>query len=62
MFSKLSMRIRILKILDMDYYFNDVNPQKASRNFMLRYLNRNKVDTFMHRIDKNYDLLYNCES
>jgi hypothetical protein len=61
-FSKTTIRIRILKILDMDYYFNDMNPQKPSRNFMLRYLNRDKVDTFMHRIDKNYDLLYNCES
>ena len=50
-FSKTTIRIRILKILDMDYYFNDMNPQKPSRNFMLRFLNRDKVDTVMQRID-----------
>lgn len=56
------MAIKLIKVLDFNKYFNDMNNEKATRQFLLNYLHRSKVDPIMSVIDRNYDLLYICES
>ena len=61
-FNKFSFSAKIIKIFDQNFYFKDKNCELATRIFLLNYLHRSKVDPFMIRINKNFDLLYVCES
>lgn len=61
-FGKYNMSVKPIKVMSSDKYFNDSNNEKACQNFLLKFLHRSKVQPILSLVDKNFDLLYLCES
>jgi hypothetical protein len=61
-FTKVTLKIKLIKLLNSNTYFNYNNHEEANKLFLRRYFLAKQLEYILISITPNYDFLYKSDS